>query len=117
MISWQKAFEQPATVSGTTLTFAAAKPLRRSPHRGSPLYFGLYAVSTSLPNTTPAPSATASAAPTPIPASPFPRRRFRSSRSARPVRQRSPIRAATGDAQGHAATFTAQVTTTMFPLQ
>jgi hypothetical protein len=58
-LGWQKAFEGPAAVNGTTLTFAAPSPATPlTIIAGVPLYFALYAVSSSAPTPTPAPNVT-----------------------------------------------------------
>lgn len=69
-LGWQKDWEGPATISGTTLTFAAPTPaIPLNLTAEVPLYVTLYAVSSSVATPTPAPSV--SPGPTPIPLAAF----------------------------------------------
>jgi len=68
-LSWQKGWEGPATISGTTLTFASPNPaVPFTLSAQVPLYLALYAVNASVTAPTPAPSVSPAATPTPIPA-------------------------------------------------
>lgn len=69
-LGWQLGFEGPATISGTTLTFAAPSPASPLTMAAEiPLYFALYGAS-GTPAPTPAPSVTPIAAMLPFTFSP-----------------------------------------------
>ena len=66
-MGWQTGFEGPATINGSTLTFAAPVPAAAFTFTQQiPVYFTLYGVSSSAPAPTPAPNVTAAPAPTPF---------------------------------------------------
>lgn len=68
-LGWQRAWQGPATISGTTLTFAAPNPAIPFTFSAQvPFYLALYAVSATATAPTPAPSISPAPTPTPLPA-------------------------------------------------
>ena len=68
-LGWQRGYEGPGTVSGTTVTFAPGAQTTIF-YANQPVYFALYVISTAAATPTPAPVSSPKPAPAPLSAQP-----------------------------------------------